>query len=78
MPDLASCTRDNAVMAMRVPDSFRNPGTCFMHGQAYLAGASFGRDLGANERVKVVCVRAASTPLPAPAGSEKTESAQAR
>jgi len=77
-PDFASCTHDNAVIAMRVPESFGNPGMCFMHGQAYLADTSFGRDLADNERVKVVCVRAAaSTPLPA-VGSGKIESAQAR
>jgi hypothetical protein len=59
-PELATCTRDNAVNVMRVPESFGNPATCFMHGQAYLAGTSLGRDLGQDERVKVVCVRAAS------------------
>jgi hypothetical protein len=57
-PDLASCTRDNAVDVMRVPESFGNPATCFMHGQAYLADTSLGRDLAENDRVKVVCVRA--------------------
>ena len=36
-PDLASCTRDNAVDVLRVPESFGNPAMCFMHGQAYLA-----------------------------------------
>lgn len=61
-PDLASCTRDNAVNVMRVPESFGSPATCFMHGQAYLAGTSLGRDLTQDERVKVVCVRAASAP----------------
>ncbi len=77
-PDLASCSRDNAVKTMRLPESFGNPATCFMHGQAYLAGTSFGRDFANDERVKVVCVRAASTRLPVPSGSAKTESAQAR
>jgi hypothetical protein len=56
-PDLASCTRDNAVDTLRVPESFGNPATCFMHGQAYLADTSLGRDLAENERVKVICVR---------------------
>jgi hypothetical protein len=42
---------------MRVPAEFGNPATCFMQAQAYLAGRSIGRDLDANERVKIVCVR---------------------
>jgi hypothetical protein len=42
---------------MRVPAEFGNPSTCFMHAQAYLAQTSFGQDLGANERVKIICVR---------------------
>jgi hypothetical protein len=33
-PDLQSCTRDTAVDTLRVPESFANPATCFMHGQA--------------------------------------------
>ncbi len=77
-PDLETCTHENAVKSMRAPESFAHPATCFMHGQAYLAETSFGRDLATNERVKVVCVRAASTPFPAPVDSGKTESAQAR
>jgi hypothetical protein len=28
-----------------------------MHAQAYLAGSVIGRELDANERVKIVCVR---------------------
>ncbi len=66
-PDLRSCTRDNAVDTMPVPESFANPATCLMHSQAYLAETSLGRELTENERVKVVCVRAA--PLPTVAGS---------
>jgi hypothetical protein len=31
--------------------------TCLMHGQAYLAQTSVGQELGADERVKVVCAR---------------------
>ena len=63
-PDIRSCTRDNAVDAMRVPESFTHPAMCFMHGQAYLADTSLGRDLTENERVKVVCVRTASALVP--------------
>jgi hypothetical protein len=63
-PDIRSCTRDNAVDAMQVPESFSNPVTCFMHGQAYLADTSLGRDLTENERIKVVCVRKVSASLP--------------
>ena len=55
--DPQGCTRINAGTVMRVPAEFGNPATCFMHAQAYLAGSSIGRDLNANERVKIVCVR---------------------
>jgi hypothetical protein len=67
-PDLRACTRDNAVDAMPVPESFANPATCLMHSAAYLAETSLGRDLTENERVKVVCVRRA--PLPTVAGAQ--------
>jgi hypothetical protein len=66
VPDLAACTRDNAVELMQVPATFANPVTCLMHAQAYLAGTSIGRELAANEAVKVVCVRARSAELPRP------------
>lgn len=56
-PDLADCSRTNAVSVMRVPEEFGNPATCLMHGQAYLAGISIGRDLDDGQRVKVVCAR---------------------
>ena len=59
-PDLRACTRDNALDVVLVPATFGNPATCFMHGQAYLAGNSIGRELAPNEAVKIVCVR--STP----------------
>ena len=49
-------TRSNANTVMRVPTEFGNPATCFMQAQAYLAGSSIGRDLDANERVKIVCL----------------------
>jgi len=56
-PDLRDCTRDNATAVMLVPVQSGNPATCFMHGQAYLAQTSIGQELGANDWVKVVCVR---------------------
>ena len=55
--DPRDCTRTTANTVMRVPIEFGNPATCFMHAQAYLAGSSIGRDVDANERVKIVCVR---------------------
>jgi hypothetical protein len=55
-PDLHDCNQSNATDVMRVPEEFGNPATCFMHGQAYLAGISIGRDLADDERVKVSCV----------------------
>jgi len=55
-PDIADCTRTNAVDVLWVPEMFSNPATCFMHGQAYVAGTTVGRELTANERVKVICL----------------------
>jgi hypothetical protein len=60
-PDLSDCSQSNAVDALYVPERFANPATCFMHGQAYLAETSIGRDISQDERVKVVCVRSKST-----------------
>jgi hypothetical protein len=69
VPDIAACTRDNAVQVMYVPATFANPVTCFMQGQAYLAETSIGRDLAENEVVKVICSRSAQTDAqPARAG----------
>jgi hypothetical protein len=59
-PDIRDCTRDNARAVMRVPEEFGNPVMCFMHGQAFLAGTAIGRDLGPDDRVKVVCVRSSA------------------
>jgi hypothetical protein len=67
-PDISDCTRSNATSVMRVPEEFGNPATCFMHGQAYLAGTAIGRDLDADDRVKVVCVRSESLVRPNPRG----------
>jgi hypothetical protein len=55
-PDVRDCSRTNAIDVMWVPETFGNPATCFMHGQAYVAGTAIGRNLTDNERVKVVCV----------------------
>jgi hypothetical protein len=69
-PDLAACNRTNAVTIISVPEAYGNPATCFMHGQAYLAETSIGRDLTADERIKVICARrpaqanAATPPTP--------------
>jgi hypothetical protein len=71
-PDLAACNQTNAMSVISVPADFGNPATCFMHGQAYLAETSLGRDLTTDERVKVVCTRrptqaaASKTAAPAP------------
>lgn len=56
-PDIRDCSRTNAIDVMYMPVSSANPATCFMHGQAYLASTDIGRNLTANEQVKVVCVR---------------------
>jgi len=62
-PDLSACTRDNALDVLLVPATFTSPVTCFMQGQAYLAGTSMGRELAQNEAVKVVCVRGSAVKL---------------
>ena len=58
--DPRDCTRSNANTVMRVPAEFGNPATCFMHAQAYLAASSIGRELDADERVRVICVQTES------------------
>jgi hypothetical protein len=67
--DLAACNQANAVTVISVPETYGNPATCFMHGQAYLAETSIGRELTADERIKVICARkpakaTASVPMP--------------
>jgi hypothetical protein len=61
VPDLAGCTRDNALEMVQVPATFASPVACLLHGQAYLAQSSIGRDLAENEVVKVVCVQNGSS-----------------
>jgi hypothetical protein len=68
IPDLASCTEDNATQVIRDPEAFVSPITCYMHGQAYLADTALGRDLSESEVVKVICARrVAAGPPPAAA-----------
>jgi hypothetical protein len=55
IPDVRDCTRYNATAVMRVPAEFGHPAACFMQAQAYLAGSSIARELGDNDRVKIVC-----------------------
>lgn len=55
-PNIADCSRANALDVLWLPELFSNPVTCFMHGQAYVAGSAVGRDLPENERVKVSSV----------------------
>lgn len=56
-PALADCDRSNAVSVLDMREPFDNPMMCMMHGQAYLAGTEIGRQLAADERVKIVCSR---------------------
>jgi hypothetical protein len=65
-PDLQKCNRENARTVMRAPAQFANPAICFLHGEAYLAETSIGRQLSSNDRVKVVCVRSAATDASVP------------
>lgn len=54
-PNLRDCNETNARAVMVAPEEFSNPVTCAMHGQAYIAETSIGRNLGENDRVKIVC-----------------------
>jgi hypothetical protein len=63
--DVGACTEDNAVEVLRTPEAFASPVTCLMHGQAYLANTAMGRDLSADEVVKVMCVRSKIGATPA-------------
>jgi hypothetical protein len=56
-PDIGTCNRQNAVAVIRLPGEFESSKSCFMHGQAYVADTSIAQNLGADERVKVVCAR---------------------
>jgi hypothetical protein len=58
--DLADRTRKDASAVIRIPAECGNPATCFMHAQKYLAGTSLGRELRANERVKISCMQRAT------------------
>ena len=53
-PELSDCNRTNAVHVLRLAEP-GNPIMCMMHGQAYLAATAIGRELRADERVKVIC-----------------------
>jgi hypothetical protein len=53
-PELGDCNRTNAVLVLQLPEA-GNPVMCMMHGQAYLAATVMGRELRADERVKVIC-----------------------
>lgn len=54
-PDIRDCSRSNAVDVLSMPESFQSPVTCLLHGQAYVAGTSLGRNLRSDEQVKVIC-----------------------
>lgn len=69
VPDLASCTEDNATQVIRDPEAFVSPVTCYVHGQAYLADTALGRDLSESEMVKVICARSRVVAGPAPAAA---------
>ncbi len=61
-PDLRECDQNSARDVLRVPMEFASPATCFMQGQAYLAGTEIGRTLADDERVKVTCAPTSRVP----------------
>lgn len=56
-PDLRDCNRNNAIEVVQVPEQYSMPASCFLYGQAYVAGTSIGEHLAENESVKVLCVK---------------------
>ena len=66
-PDLAACNEQNAVAVVRDPETFANPATCLMHGQAYVAETALGRDVSGDEAIKVMCVRGRKAAVASPA-----------
>ena len=54
-PNLADCSRKNAIAVIRVPGEFVHPVSCFMQGQAFLAAMSIGQEFGSDDRAKIVC-----------------------
>lgn len=73
-PNIRDCDRNNAIDVMWVPETFGNPITCYLHGQAYVAGTSLGRSLTANEHVKVMCLRRKHAALPGATVAERAAS----
>jgi len=60
--DLHECDQNSARDVLRVPMEFASPATCFLEGQAYLAGTELGRSLADDERVKITCTPTTRTP----------------
>jgi hypothetical protein len=54
-PEARLCDRQNAVSVLQLPQQEAHPVTCFLHGQAYLAGTSL--KIGEGEYPKVLCIR---------------------
>lgn len=62
--NLSDCSQNNARAVLWVPETFNNPVTCFLHGQAYIAGTAFGRDLRSGERIRILCRPRGAAALP--------------
>jgi hypothetical protein len=45
---------------LEVPEQFGSAVMCMMRGQAYLAGAVIGQEIGKHEQVKVLCISSAT------------------
>jgi hypothetical protein len=56
-PDLAQCRPANARAVMHPPETYSNPVTCALHGQAYVAETAIERSLDEADRIKVICLR---------------------
>jgi hypothetical protein len=54
-PNLAACNPNTAIDVIYATINSANPSACIFQGQALLARTAMGRNLGANERIKIIC-----------------------
>jgi hypothetical protein len=59
-PDLRDCDQARAVGVLDVPGSFKLPAACFVSAQAYIAETSLPAHMASEERIKIVCAKAAA------------------
>lgn len=76
-PDTRSCNPDNAYDVIRLAEQFGNPATCFMHGQAMVAGTAFGDHFNlSTQSLKVLCRPSQKVPMRAHAFQQESSLTQ--